>query len=181
MKMERFEYQNKDIPMLKKEIFVRFLFMFLFVGVFAWQLVLMVKNYADGSLSPIKAILSVMLLISSLMFAIISFSYAFKNLTTMQKIRQHGSYVRAISIISNAKKDSFLKLYFVVTQLISLFMLVVLCCALTYNILEYVYFTTISYYLPILLFVSIAGFNSVYHIKQEIKTIQNVNEFNSMF
>lgn len=181
MKVERFEYQHKDIPMLKKDIFFRFLFMLLFAGIFGWQLILLIMNYLRDTLSTFKTIVSVALLISSLMFAIVSFTYAFRSLNTMQKVVLHGSAVKSVSIISNAKKNSFLRIYFFVTELISLVMLVVLCCAVTYNVLEYVYFTTISYYLPLLLFVSIAGFNSVYHIKAEIKTIQNVREFNSVF
>ncbi len=181
MKNERFEYQNRDIPMLKKDIFFRFLFMLLFIGIFAWQLFLLISNYLHGTLSPIKTIVSVALLISSLMFSLVSFTYAFRSLNIMQKVILHGTAVKTISVISNAKKNSFLRIYSFVTQLISLVMLVVLCCAVTYNVLEYVYFTTISYYLPVLLFVSAAGFNSVYHIKHEIKTIQNVREFNSIF
>ena len=181
MKMERFEYQHKDIPMLKKDIFFRFLFMALFAGIFGWQLILLISNYIKNELSPLKTIASVILLISSLMFAIISFVYAFRSLNIMQKIVLHGRAVKSISIISNVKKNSFLRIYSVVTQLISLAMLVILCCAVTYNVLQYVYFTTISYYLPILLFVSVAGFNSVYHIKAEIKTIQNVKEFNNIY
>ena len=181
MKTERFEFQNKDIPMLKKDIFFRFAFMVLFAVIFGWQLILLVLHYMHDNLNMLKTIVAVFVLISSLMFTLISFNYAFRSLNTMQKIVLHGTAVKSISIISNAKKDSFLKLYLFVTQLISLVMLVVLCCALTYNVLNYVYHSTISFYLPVLLFISSAGFNSVYHIKHEIKTIQNVREFNNIF
>lgn len=181
MTMERFEYQHKDLPMLKRDIIFRFIFVFLFSAIFIWQLVLLLTNYVRSTLSPMKTIVAVILLVVSLMFAVISFTYAFKSLNIIQRVILHGTAVRHISIISNAKKDSFLRMYSLAMQLITLAMVVILCCTVTYNILEYVYFTTISFYLPVLLFVCIAGFNSVYHIKDEIKTIQNVREFSSIF
>lgn len=179
--MERFEYQHKDIPMLKKDIFFRFLFMLIFVGIFAWQLVLLISNNIKGTLTPTKTMFSLALLVFALLFAVVSFTYAFRSLNILQKVILNGSAVRNISILSNINKNSFLKIYSFINLLIALIMLAVLCCAITYSVLQYVYFTTISYYMPILLFVTVAGFNSVYHIKTEIKTIQNVREFNNVF
>ncbi len=181
MKIERLEYLNKDIPLLKKDVAMRLLFMFLFLATFIWQFVLLVLNYMRGTLTSIRTILSVILLVSALMFTIISLIYAFRSFNIIQKVTVHGSSIKNITVISNIKKRSFLRIYFVITELISIAMLVVLACTTTYSILQYIYFTTFSYYLPILLFITIAGFNSVYHIKQEISTIQNVREYNSLF
>lgn len=181
MKTERFEFQNKDIPMLKKDIFFRMFFMSLFVFVFVWQFVLFILHYMRDDLSKLNLIVTIIILIVSLLFAVISLAYAIRSLAIIQKIRLHGSAVKQITIISNAKSNSFLRLYSIITQLIAFVMIVILASAITYSILQYVYFTTQSYYLPILFFVSFAGFNSVYHIKEEIKTIQNVREFKNFF
>lgn len=181
MKTERFEYQNKDLPLLRKDIFMRLLFMGLFMAVFVWAFVNIVVNYMRDELSVIKTIVGVVILVISLLFALISLVYAFRSFNTKQKVVLNGNAVKNITIISNIKKNSFLRIYSFVMQLISIVMLMVLACGITYAVLEYVYFTTLSYYLPILFLVSITGFNSVYHIKAEIKTIQNVQEFNSIF
>lgn len=181
MKAQRFEYQNKDVPMLKKEVFFRMLFMLLFVAIFVWQFVLFVFSYIHGNLTTIKLLAAIAVLIVALLFAMVSFIYGLRCLNIIQKIALHGNAVRTITIISSARKSSFLRLYLIVTQLIAIAMIVVMACTITYSVLQYVYFTTVSYYLPILFLVAFSGFNSVYHIKQEIKTIQNVNEFNSMF
>ena len=167
--------------MLKKDIFFRLFFMFLFVLVFAWQFVLFVVHFRRDDISQTQLIATICLLVVSLLFASISLVYAFRSLGIVQKIKLHGNAVKQIPIISNAKSQSFLRLYSVVNLLITLVMIVVLVSAITYSVLQYVYFTTQSYYLPILFFVSFAGFNSVYHLKAELKTIQNVREFKNFF
>ncbi len=181
MRTKRYEYQHKDIPMLKKDFAFRIFFMCLFIFVFVWQFILFVVSYRRNDLSTIKLAESIIVMFVTLVFASISISYAFKDIGIMQRIKLHGVAVKNIIILSGVKKNSFLKIYYIISQIIAFAMIVVLVSAITYAILQYVYFTTFSFYLPILFFVSFSGFNSVYHIRYEIKTIQNVKAFNSYF
>ena len=93
MKAQRFEYQNKDVPMLKKEVFFRMLFMLLFVAIFVWQFVLFVFSYIHGNLTTIKLLAAIAVLIVALLFAMVSFIYGLRCLNIIQKIALHGNAV----------------------------------------------------------------------------------------
>ena len=112
MKIERLEYLNKDIPLLKKDVAMRLLFMFLFLATFIWQFVLLVLNYMRGTLTSIRTILSVILLVSALMFTIISLIYAFRSFNIIQKVTVHGSSIKNITVIfENIFCDNWINFY----------------------------------------------------------------------
>lgn len=180
MRVRRFEYQSKDTPLLKKDIIFRMLFVLLFTIAFIWQIVFMFRDYATHNLTTTHGIVGSCVLIISLLFDIVAFVYAYRSINILQKIKIHGHAVKMITVLSDNRKGSFLKLYNLITKLIAIVMSLALVSGLTYGILEYVYYSTISFYLPILFFVAVSGFNTVYHVTAEIRTIKEVQEYYSV-
>ena len=181
MKFKKLEYQHKDIPFLKKDTIYRILFMSLFFVIFIWQLVSMFIYYFNNTLTSLMLIISICVLLTSLMLTLIGLFYAFKDMNIINQIKHKGKATRVISIISDNKKGSFLRIYNVLSKFICFMMFIVLVCGVTYSVLEIIYYSSITFYMPILILFAISGFNSVYHIKAEMITIQNVQEFNSLY
>lgn len=181
MKFKKLEYQHKDIPFLKKDTIYRMIFMCLFFIIFIWQLISMFTNYFNDTLSTLMLVISVCVLLTSLTLTLTGLFYAFKSINIMNQIRHTGKAVRTISVISNNKKGSFLKIFNILSKFIAFVMLIVLVCGVTYSVLEIIYYSSITFYMPILILFAISGFNSVYHIKIEMATIQNVQEYNALY
>lgn len=181
MKFKKLEYQHKDLPILKKDMIFRIIFMCLFLAIFIWQLISMFFNYFHDSLSNTMLIVSVFVMLISLILALTALIYAFRNINIINEIRHQGKAVRTISVISNNKKGSFLKMFNYLSKFIAFAMMLVLVCGITYSVLELVYFSSITFYMPILILFAISGFNSVYHIKMEMNTISSVQEYNALY
>ena len=107
--------------------------------------------------------------------------YAFRSINIINSIKRKGKAVRVVTTLRNNDKGSFIKLYSIITQIIAVVVLLVLVSALTYSILELVYYSSVSFYMPVLFLFAFSGFNSVYHINAEIDLIQNVKEFSSIY
>ncbi len=181
MKFKKLEYQHKDLPILKKDMIFRIIFMSLFLAIFIWQLISMFFNYFHDSLSNTMLIVSVFVMLISLILALTALIYAFRDINIINEVRHQGKAVRTISVISNNKKGSFLKMYNYLSKFIAFVMMLVLVCGVTYSVLELVYFSSITFYMPILILFAISGFNSVYHIKMEMNTISSVQEYNALY
>ncbi len=181
MKAQKFEYHYKDVPLLKKDIAVRFVFTLLFFAVFMWQFISMLVVYTNDTLDSLMILSSVTVMISSLMFAVVAFVYLFRSVNIITDIKKRGKAVRFVSVLSSSKSGSFIKLYSILTKIIALCMIVILSCAVTYSILELIHYSTMSYYLPALIMLSLCGFNSVYHITNEITRLRSVEEYNSVY
>jgi len=181
MNQKRFQYQNKDIPFLKKDIKARMFFMVLFGIVFFMQMILLILNVIDGTATLTMAIVSAIIMLVSLVFSILSLIFAFKDIQAIDVIKKTGFVVSSISLMPSIEKNSFTKLYSTLTYIIAFAMLIALVGIITYSILQFVYFTTVSFYLPLMLLVTVCGFNSAYHIKHEIEIIQTVLNFQTAF
>lgn len=181
MRAKRFEYRHKDIPFLKKDIAFRIVFTFLFFAIFLWQLIIMFYNHSQGTLTNVMLIVSIFVLVGSLIFTLTAMLYAFRSINIINSIKRKGKAVRVVTTLRNNDKGSFIKLYSIITQIIAVVVLLVLVSALTYSILELVYYSSVSFYMPVLFLFAFSGFNSVYHINAEIDLIQNVKEFSSIY
>ncbi len=177
MKLEKFEYRNKDVPIIKKDTAFRMLFVGLFLLVFIWQLAFMIRDFSLGTLTTIKSIVAVIVLIVSLVFILVAFSYAYRSISILSDIKHYGKSVKTLTVLSDNRRGSFVRMYSLLTKFITLIMVLALLSGLTYGILEYSYFHTISFYLPIMFFVAVSGLNSVYHISTEIKVMQEVEKY----
>ena len=177
MNQKKFEFQHKDLPFLKKDFRTRMLYIVLFVGVLIAQAAMLISSFITGKTSSIMVIISLAIIFISFMLVVLSLSFALRSLRLINVIRAHGYAVTAISVLPSMQKDRFAKIYALMSQILSVVMLIVLACGLTYSLLEFVYFTTFSFYLPLLLLVAIVGFNTVYHVNHEIKMVQSVKEY----
>ena len=173
MKTKNFEYYHRDIKQLKIDIFFRCLFSALFLGIFIWQLI---SVFTKENLSNLHIIVSVVVLICSLMLAVITFVFAFKDLRIIATIKMAGKCVSSVQILFSTKKNSFIKMYAYLIQFLTLATTLILVASITYTILQISYMSTISFYMPLLLLVCVAGYNAIYHIKDEIRTQDNVHE-----
>lgn len=181
MQTKRFEYHYKDIPDLKKDCSIRILFSILFFAVFIWQTVMCFFQFADDS-QITSALISatVFVMILSLLMGSISLLFAYRSISALNDIRKKGKSVRPMTPIFGIGKMSFARLYYIINFIIVIAMIAVLSCGVTMFILDIIYYSKVSYYLPLLVVVSLSGFNSVYHISQEIKTVKNVQEFTNI-
>ena len=180
MNQKKFEYQNKDIPFLRKDIVWRMCFMALFALVFIAQIIMLIVSYFKGNATTTMVIVSSVIMVISLMLTILSLSFAFKDIRLINVIKKSGFVVSAVSTLPSLEKRSFIKLYSIISEVLAIAMLLILASSLTYSILELVYFTTYSFYLPMLLLITFTGFNTVYHVNHEIKLTETVRAYNNV-
>ena len=173
MNSKKFEYVHKDIPMLKKDIIFRTLFTTAFFAIFVWQFVMVIMQMIDKNMSILKIITSSLVLISTLMMAIISFVYIFRNFKIISVIKTRGRCVSSVSLLIQTNKKSFINLYDLLMKCLIVVISLILISSITYTILQVAYLSFVSFYMPILFLICLSGYNSIYHIKNEIY-IQNM-------
>lgn len=173
------EYLNKDVPTLKKDVALRMMFALLFIVAFVWQMVLLLQMPESSSL--LNIVLTALVLIFCAMYAFTSIMYAINSLKTVQTIKHKGKSINNARFVYNIEKRSFVHLYSFITSMLAILALMFLVSALTYSVFSYVYYKTLSTYIPLIIMFVTWCFNSAYHLKNEIFISQNVNRFNSMF
>ena len=176
MNVKHFEYYNKDIKQLKIDIVFRIIFSILFIACFVWQMASTIMSYLDGTLTTMKGVVTCIVLVTSLLLCFTTFIYAFKDFRIIASIKMNGKCLSTVQILFSIKKSGFLKLYSVLMQFLTLAVSLILVASITYSILQATVLSTISFYMPLLLTICIAGYNSIYHIKDEITTQQTVKE-----
>lgn len=179
MNSKRFEYTHKDLPYLKKDIVYRTCFIVLFLSVFVWQFGAMIKAAMSDSLFILQICSSVLVFITCLLLSFISLLYVFKDFRIIAAVKMNGKCVSAVQMLIRTNKRSFLWLYNLLIQFLTLVTAIILICSITYAILQATYLATISYYLPFLVAVCLSGFNSIYHIRDEIRVQNTVQEFHN--
>lgn len=178
MNSKRFEYTHKEIPQLKKDILFRTVFAVLFLVIFVWQFISTVIVVVNSSLTIMQSCSSAMVLILSLFLALICFLYAFKDFRIVAAIKMNGRCVSAVQTLFNTNKNSFIKLYSFIIQIVTLCTTLILVCSATYSILQATILSSVSFYMPLLFMICLSGYNSIYHIKDEIRTQKLVQEYN---
>lgn len=181
MNSKKFEYYHKDIAQLKKDITFRTIFATSFLLIFGWQFVSMIITYSHSKLNLIQIISSASILISSLLLAGLIFMYIFKDFRIIAAIKMNGKCVSSVQILFKTDKRSFIKLYSYLIQFLTLATALIMICSITYAILQATYLSSVSFYLPLLMLICMSGFSSIYHIKDEIRTQNNVQEYNALY
>lgn len=176
MKVKNFEYHLKDVKQLKIDIAFRLFFSVLFVAIFVWQFASMAILSGQKSLSTMHLIISVIVLFSTLLLFLATFAYALKDFRIISTIKSKGKCLMPISILFQSKKRGFLRLYYFLIQLLTFATTLLLVGCLTYSILQVAYLSSVSFYMPFLMMICISGYNSIYHIKDEIHTQETVLE-----
>ena len=176
MNSKRFEYYHKDIKQLKIDIFFRIVFSTLFMACFVWQIASTFSASTKGPLSNLQIVVSCLVLLTSLSMCFITFIYAFKDFRIIAAIKMNGKCVSTVSILFSTQKASFVKLYSYLIQLLSFAVTLVLIACITYSILQVAFLSTISFYMPLLVTICICGYNSIYHVKDEITTQNTVQQ-----
>ena len=173
-----FEYTNKDIPDLKKDIVFRTMFCLFFVVIMVYQFINMVLMSQKSNMNTLQLCVSVSVIASCLMLAYVSLMYVFKSFRIISAIKVRGKCISSVRLILDTKRKGFVKLYNGITAVLTLLTSLILVSAFTYSILQIAYTSTLSFYLPLLLLICVSGFNSIYHLRDEIHLQQNVQEFN---
>lgn len=172
---KRFEYQHKDIGYLKKDIAFRTIFSVLFIGIFVWQIVNMFMGFSSIT-QNLQIVTSIIVLISCLMLAFVSLTFVFKDFRIISAIKNNGKCVSSVQLLVQTKKRSFIWLYSLLIKFFTLVTSLVLIASVTYTILEVTFLSSISFFMPFLFMICLSGFNSIYHIKDEIHTQNYVQE-----
>ena len=181
MNLKKFEFVNKDVPSLKKDIATRLTFTVLFVGILIWQFVSFLITHNAGNMTIGKIISTVFVLLLALILGMLGFVYTFKDFRIVTAIKKRGSCVSTVDLLFSTKKDSFMKIYDIICQVLAYVSLFVLLCSLTSLILNAAFYSQMSYYMPLLFLLCAAGFNSVFHIKSEINTMKTVQQYHSFY
>lgn len=177
MNGKRFEYFHKDIKQLQTDIIVRFVFSALFLGTFVWQIVSILLTSMKGSISLPQGISSIIVLTTTFLLCLVTMSFAFKDLRIIAAIKMRGKCVSTIQILFKVDgKRNFLWLYKFIMTILALATTLVLIAAVTYGVLQVAFFATVSFYMPLLLTICLASYNSIYHIKDEITTQKTVQQ-----
>ena len=182
MNLKQFEYLNKDIPFLKKDIRTRLTFALVYFAVFAWQFAsVVIKSINEVAITTPMIISTIAVLIVCLMFTALSLMYCFKSFKILSVVRKNGRCVSNVDILFNTNKTGFVKLYSYITEVLTIVCSIVVLCSLIYTLLEISYFASISFYMPVLATICCCGFYSSYHINSEINIVKNVQMYNSIY
>lgn len=181
MNLKKFEYQHKDIPLLKKDIFARFVFAILFLLVAMWQFATLILELAKGPVSIFMIVSTIFVLMMSIVMSLCGLMYAFKDFRIITNIKKDGKCVSTVQVLYNIDKAGFIRLYQAINFILSLLTTLIIIATATYSFLEIAYYSTISYYLPILFIFCLVGYNSVFHIKYEINTVKLVKTHHSIY
>lgn len=159
----------------------RLIFALLFFANFIWQFSNIIISQTTGSLSMLEIVLGALNMVFCLMFAMVAILYALQDQKTIVQIKKRGKAVKNITLFSAKKKDSFIRMYSFIMRVVAVVMLLVLASGVTYAILELIHYSTISFYLPLLITFALSGFNSVLHMNYEVNLMQNVQEYHSIY
>lgn len=170
MNRKKFDYFEKDIKPLKKDILFRCIFAVLILATMAWQSYSLITGYMDKSLSTVKIIVAGSVVFAGALLFLTLLLFVFKDYRIIGTIKTNGKCTSSVNILFNTEKTSFIKLYEFVMFFISLSTSLVLVAGVTYSILEVTYFKTISFYMPMLVLICVASFSALYTIKNEIRT-----------
>ena len=181
MNSKRFEYLNKDVPFLKKDITFRLFFALLYFTIFCWQFTSVIISNINKNFNLGMIVSSAFVLITCLLFSALSLLYAFKSMKVLSIVRKNGKCVSSVEILFNTDKKGFIKLYSIITEILSIVCSIVLLCSIIYSALQYSYLSSISYYLPLLATICLCGYYSSYHINTEIATVKNVIMYHSAY
>ena len=182
MNLKQFEYLNKDIPFLKKDIAFRITFTIIYFAVFVWQFISMATKSINKIYITLPMIIStVFVLLTCLLFAGLSLIYCFKSFKVLSIVKKQGKCISSVEILFNTKKSGFVKLYSYITEFLTIICSIVLLCSFIYSFLEIAHFSTISYYMPVLATICCTGLYSSYHINVEINIVKNVQMYNSVY
>jgi len=182
MNLKQFEYLNKDIPFLKKDIRTRLIFALVYFAVFAWQFAsVVIKSINEVAITTPMIISTIAVLVICLMFTALSLMYCFKSFKILSVVRKNGRCVSRVDILFNTNKNGFVKLYSYITEVLTIICSIVVLCSLIYTLLEISYFASVSYYLPVLATICCCGYYSSYHINSEINLVKNVQMYNSIY
>lgn len=178
MNSKKFEYSYKDIPSLKKDIVIRSCFSFSFLCIFIWQFIDIIVTAMNSSLTIMQIASALIVIASTLLLSLVSLLYVFKDFRIIAAVKINGRCISSVQMLVTTSKRGFLNLYRLLTQMLTLLTSLILICSITYTILQAAYLSYISFYLPLLLLICMSGFNSIYHINEEMRTQKNVQEYN---
>lgn len=181
MKSKVFEYLNKDVPMLRKDIFFRAVSAMMFLTVFVIQIISLIKKVTNHALNIGMIVSSSIVLLVCLLFGVISILYMLKTLRIISVINARGRCVSSVEVLIDTKRDGFTRLYSLVCQILALLATIVLVCSLTYSVLQVSYYSSLSFYLPLLATICLTSYYSVFHLKNELKIAETVNEYHSIY
>lgn len=170
MNRKKFDYFEKDIKPLKKDIFLRCVFAVLILATMAWQSYTFIVGYKDNSLSTLKIIVAGIVVFAGAILFLTLLSFAFKDYRIIGGIKTNGKCTSSVNILFSTEKTSFIKLYEFLMFFLSLSTALVLVACVTYSVLEVAYFKTISFFMPMLVLICLASFSSLYTIKDEVRT-----------
>lgn len=179
MNSKKFEYNSKDRPFLIKDIRYRIMFIVLCLLVFIWQMVI-ILTHTKSDISKLAIIFGIITMILSVLLILSNLLYVSKSITAIQNIKKHGHSVDNVLLLVKTNKSSFIKIYQKITNIFAFIITLMLISVATYTILQVIYLSTYSLYLPLLYLITISGFLSVYHIKYEIKILNSVQTYNAI-
>ncbi|MCQ2565023.1 MAG: hypothetical protein MJ152_04125, partial [Clostridia bacterium] len=146
MKTKKFEYVLKDVPMLKRDMFLRLIYFFLFVAVCVLQVVTIIM-FAN-QFTTLHYIISCSVCVMSLMLALISMWYATSDVASINMIKRNGHHVKNSPMMFASSESFLFKMFNFMSKVLAVIMIAVALSAITYNILQYIYYQTISIFIP---------------------------------
>ena len=181
MNLKNFEYLHKDLPLLKKDLLFRATSTVWFFAIFLIQLISSLKNLMADTLNLGMAISSGVVLLTCALFCFLSILYMRKSRRIINVINNQGRCVSSVEILFDTHKNSFIRLYSVISEILAFVATIVLVCGLTYSLLDIAFNSYISFYLPLLATICSTAYYSVLHLNNELKTVMNVNQYNSIY
>ena len=180
MSIRTFEYYKNDIKMLKKDWIMRAILCLCLLAVAGWQGYLLAMEIVRNNLEQFEIISSIFVFASSLIYILLGIVYVHKYRKIISVLNKSGKCVSSVNFIFSVKKLGFIKIYRILTALLTILAIFVLISSSVFVILKYSFYKEISFYYPVLLNLCLIGLYSTLHISTEIKINEKLATLNKL-
>lgn len=159
MKVKRINYNSTHVPEFRKYMVWLSLFAIGVTLIAVFQAFLLVKANSKGiELSTIEKIVGFGCLIFSLAFILLMIGEISRHIVLIKKIKVSGFIESKTFGFDYTSKFSFGNLFRIFEYIVLIACIIFVVGFTTYSVLNYIYYTTVNYYLPIAMMVLVSTF-----------------------
>lgn len=172
MKVKNISYNSTHIPDFKKHIVWLGLFAIGVIIIAFFQATILIKANNNGvELTTLEMVAGFGCLIVSLVYVLFMVAEISRHFVLIKKINDNGFVERRTFVFDYSSKFSFGNLFRLFEYIVLTATVIFVIGFTTYCVLNYVYYTTINYYLPIILMVFVTTFyaTKLIELKYEVE------------
>lgn len=166
MHHEKYNYSTSTVPTLRRKMRWSCVFALLMIAIMFLEIYLLLDAYKSKiDLSIAENIVSIVTMVFALLFILMQIAEVARCVAIIKKVKQNG-YVQASTLLMNFdRKTSFGNVFRLLEYILLLITIIGVVGFATYSVWNYIYSSTINYYLPVFLAVLLSTYYSSKNIE----------------